>query len=46
MGRTTKLDTQRTLELSEDAGVWDGLAGLVLLDDGGLLVDLLREVLL
>lgn len=44
--RTAKLHAQRPLELAEDLGVRDGATRLIVLDDGGLLVDLLREVLL
>ena len=45
-GRTTELDTEVPLELAEDLRTWDGLAGLIILDDGRLLVDLLCELLL
>ena len=44
--RTTQLNSESPLELPEDLRTGDGLPRLVVLNDGGLLVDLLREVLL
>ena len=43
---TTKLDSQGPLHLGENLGTRDSLSGLVILDDRGLLVDLLCEFLL
>lgn len=44
--RTSEFDAEHALELSEDLGVGDRAAGLVVLEHAGLLVDLLRAVLL
>ena len=46
MRRTTQLDSQVSLELAEDLRTRDSVAGLIVLDDGRLLVDLLGKVLL
>lgn len=43
---TTKFDTKGPLHLGEDLGAGDSLSSLVVLDDRGLLVDLLGEILL
>lgn len=44
--RTTEFHPESAFKLAEDLRVRDGLAGLVVLDDGRLLVYLLREVFL
>ncbi len=43
---TTKFDTERSLELAQDLGIWDGPTRLIVLDHGRLLVDLLGEIFL
>jgi hypothetical protein len=43
---TSEFHAQDTLHLAKDLGIGDSLAGLVILEYGGFLVDLLSEVLL
>lgn len=43
---TTQFDTQDPLQLGEDLSVRNSFSGLVILDDGRLLVGLLSEFLL
>jgi hypothetical protein len=44
--RTTKFNAKCSLELAEDLGIGDSLAGLVILQDGRLLVYTGSEILL
>jgi hypothetical protein len=43
---TTQFHAQCSFQLAEDLGIRDGFAGLVVLDDRRLLVDLLCEIFL